>query len=79
MAHHAEPNFFSAPEDAMLETVHTEIQRGIETATEVMMFELDQELILRAEKILSAIGWIMKEACIPAPRTRFQDEPALLC
>ena len=64
VAHRAEPDFFSRPDDEELKAIHTEIQHGIETATEVMTFEMDQELMLRAERILSAIGWTLEEACI---------------
>jgi hypothetical protein len=51
-----EPNFFSNNGDEELAIVHTEIQRGIETATDVMTFEIDLDVMLRAQAFLATIG-----------------------
>lgn len=59
-----EPNFFSNNGDEELAIVHTEIQRGIETATDVMTFEIDLDVMLRAQAFLATIGWTLEEACI---------------
>jgi hypothetical protein len=59
-----EPNFFSNNGDEELAIVHTETQRGIETATDVMTFEIDLDVMLRAQALLATIGWTLEEACI---------------
>jgi PAS domain-containing protein len=59
-----EPNFFSNTGDEELAIIHTEIQRGIETATDVMTFEIDLDVMLRAQAFLATIGWTLEEACI---------------
>ena len=59
-----EPNFFSNNGDEELAIVHTEIQRGIDTATDVMSFEIDLDVMLRAQAFLATIGWTLEEACI---------------
>ena len=60
---HAEPDFFDRPDHALSE-IQIEIQHGIETATEVMTIEVDEELMRRAEEKLSSIGWTLEEASI---------------
>ena len=44
-----EPSFFSNPDDEELGFIHTEIQRGIETATDVMTFEIDRDVMLQGQ------------------------------
>ena len=59
-----EPSFFSNPDDEELGFIHTEIQRGIESATDVMTFEIDRDVMLKAQALLATIGWTLEEACI---------------
>ena len=64
VATRTDPAFFNKPDDKELAFIHTEIQRGIETATDVMTFEIDLDLMLRAQAFLATIGWTLEEACI---------------
>lgn len=59
-----EPTFFCKPDDEELAFIHAEIQRGIETATDVMTFEIDRDVMLQAQAFLATIGWTFEEACI---------------
>ena len=59
-----DPYFFSKPNDEELGLVHAEIQRSIETATDVMTFEIDLDIMLQAQAMLAEIGWTLEEACI---------------
>ena len=47
-----------------LNTIHAEIKRGIETATEVITIEIDPDTLQRAEARLTKIGWTVEEACV---------------
>ena len=64
VATRTDPGFFSNPDDKELAFIHAEIQRGIETATDVMTFEIDLDVMLRAQAFLATIGWTLEEACI---------------
>ena len=64
VATRTDPGFFSKPDDKELAFIHAEIQRGIETATDVMTFEIDLDVMLQAQAFLATIGWTLEEACI---------------
>ena len=64
VAQYETPGFFRTSEDEVLEDIHAEIKREIETATATLTFEIDQELLIRAEAWFARIGWTLEEACI---------------
>lgn len=64
VAQYTEPYFFSTPNDETLDEIHKEVQDSIETATDVMTFDIDPDLMLRAQAVLAARGWTLEEACI---------------
>ena len=59
-----EPDFFKCPEDAELMSVHEDVRRYIESATETLSVELDEGLKIKAEAGMAAIGWTLEEALI---------------
>ena len=59
-----EPDFFKCPEDAELMSVHENVRRSIECATETISVELDEVLKVKAEAVMSAIGWTLEETLI---------------
>ena len=64
VSNHTEPYFFSNPDDAALSSIHTEVQRSIEMATDVITIEIDLDLMMRAKEVLAKIGWTLEEACV---------------
>ena len=59
-----DPYFFSSPVDAKMASIHTEVQRSIEAATDEMTFEMDLSLMKQAEEVLSAKGWTLEETTV---------------
>ena len=64
VATRTEPSFFCKPNDEELALIHTEVQHSIETATDVMTFEIDLDVMLQAQAFLATIGWTLEEACV---------------
>ena len=59
-----DPYFFSSPVDAKMASIHTEVQRSIEAATDELTFDLDPLLMAQAEEVLAAKGWTLEEAVV---------------
>ena len=59
-----DPYFFSSQEDAEMASIHKEVQRSIESATDELTFDLDPLLMKQAEAVLAAKGWTLEEATV---------------
>ena len=59
-----DPYFFSTQEDAEMASIHKEVQRSIESATDELTFEVDLSLMKQAEAVLAAKGWTLEEATV---------------
>ena len=59
-----DPYFFSPQEDAEMASIHKEVQRSMESATDELTFEVDLSLMKQAEAVLAAKGWTLEEATV---------------
>ena len=59
-----DPYFFSSQEDAEMASIHKEVRRSIESATDELTFEVDPLLMKQAEAVLAAKGWTLEEATV---------------
>ena len=59
-----DPNFFSSQADAEMASIHKEVQRSIESATDELTFEVDLSLMKQAEAVLAEKGWTLEEAVV---------------
>jgi len=63
VSEYTKPGFFSAT-DEVLNEIHDAVKHSIEIATDTMTFDVDPDLMRRAEEEMSKRGWTLEEVTV---------------